>query len=145
MKTKNSHKLPLASAAELPPAANDNARLTAIIESAPTAMVMVDSAGAIVLVNAETEKLFGYSRQELLGQSVERLVPERFRSPHPHFRVQFFTSPEARRMGAGRDLFGLRKDGSEFLVEIGLNPIQTDEGLFVLSAIVDISERKRSE
>ncbi len=121
------------------------ARFRATIESAPTAMVMIDAAGAIMLVNAETEKLFGYAREELLGKPVEVLVPERFRSKHPEYRREFFSKPQARRMGAGRDLFGLRKDGTEFPIEIGLNPMETEEGLFVLSAIVDISERKRLE
>jgi diguanylate cyclase (GGDEF)-like protein/PAS domain S-box-containing protein len=121
------------------------ARFHATVESAPTAMVMIDSAGLIVLVNAETERLFGYARQVLLGQSVEMLVPERFRAQHPQLRSHFFAAPEAKRMGAGRDLFGLRKDGSEFPVEIGLNPIETEEGQFVLSAIVDITERKQAE
>ena len=91
-------------------------------------MVMTDAAGLILLVNAETEELFGYQREELLGREVEVLVPERYRAQHPHLRARFLTSPEARRMGAGRDLFGLRKDGSEFPVEIGLNPLETDEG-----------------
>lgn len=108
-------------------------------------MVMIDASGRIVLVNAETEKLFGYARRELLGQSVEVLVPERFRAGHPGLRARFFQSPEVRRMGAGRDLYGLRKDGGEFPVEIGLNPIETDEGVLVLSAIIDITERKRNE
>jgi PAS domain S-box-containing protein len=98
-----------------------------------------------VLVNAETEKLFGYHRSELVGQRVEKLVPTRFRVEHPHLRQGFFVSPQARRMGAGRDLFAVRKDGSEFPVEIGLNPIETSEGPFVLSAIVDLTERKRLE
>jgi len=120
-------------------------RFRATVESAPMAMVMIDTVGAIVLVNAEMEKLFGYAHQELLGRSVEVLVPERFRFRHPQLRSQFFAAPEARRMGAGRDLFGLRKDGSEFPVEIGLNPLQTEDGLFVLSAIVDLTERKRLE
>jgi PAS domain S-box-containing protein len=120
-------------------------RLTAIIECSPTAMIMVDGAGLIVLVNAETEKLFGYQRSEMLGKEVEELVPQRFRARHPQLRGRFFAAPEARRMGAGRDLYGLRRDGSEFPVEIGLNPVQTDDGLFVLSAIVDITERKRLE
>src|SRR5205814_1524920 len=93
----------------------------------------------------ETEKLFGYQRSELLGQAVEMLVPERFRARHPQLRDVFFANPQARRMGAGRELFGLRKDGSEFPVEIGLNPVETSEGLFVLSAITDITERKRLE
>ena len=121
------------------------ARFRATVESAPTAMVMTDAAGLILLVNAETEKLFGYQREELLGREVEVLVPERYRVQHPHLRARFLTSPEARRMGAGRDLFGLRKDGSEFPVEIGLNPLETDEGPLVLAAIVDITERKQAE
>ncbi len=121
------------------------ARFRATVESAPTAMVMINSDGSIHLVNVEMEKLFGYTREELLGRPIESLIPERFRRGHPALRAAFFASPSARRMGVGRDLFGLRKDGSEFPVEIGLNPIQTEEGLFVLSAIVDISERKRAE
>lgn len=120
-------------------------RFRATVESAPTAMVMIDSTGGIVLVNAETEKLFGYSRDELLGQPVEMLVPNRYRPRHSEQRRDFFSHPEARRMGEGRDLYGLRKDGREFPVEIGLNPIETDEGLFVLGAVVDITERKRFE
>lgn len=120
-------------------------RFRATVESAPTAMVMVDSSGEIVLVNSETEKLFGYRRHELLGNKVELLLPARFRDQHPAFRADYFADPQVRRMGAGRDLNGLRKDGSEFPVEIGLNPVATDEGLFVLSAIVDITERKQAE
>ena len=120
-------------------------RFRATIESAPTAMVMIDARGAIVLLNSETEKLFGYERNELLAQPVEVLLPGRFRDGHPRLREDFFARPEARPMGAGRDLFGRRRDGSEFPVEIGLNPVQTDQGIFVLSAIVDITERKRLE
>jgi PAS domain S-box-containing protein len=116
-----------------------------VVESAPSAMVMINGDGRIVLVNAEAEKLFGYSRDELLGQAIEMLVPERFRNNHPGFRTSFFASPAARSMGVGRDLHGRRKNGSEFPVEIGLNPIETEEGLLVLSAIVDITERKRAE
>src|SRR4051812_18227136 len=114
-------------------------------ESAPSAMVMVDGNGQIVLVNQQTEKLFGYDRGELLGQQVEILVPERFRLRHPQHRELFSRQPTTRAMGAGRDLFGLRKDGSEVPIEIGLNPIQTKEDSFVLASIIDITERKRAD
>ncbi|HEU0122738.1 MAG TPA: PAS domain S-box protein [Bryobacteraceae bacterium] len=120
------------------------ARFRATVESAPMAMVMTDRRGFIVLVNSETEKLFGYARAELLESPIEVLVPDRYRAKHPETREGFLLRPEARRMGAGRDLFAVRKDGSEFPVEIGLNPVETDEGMFVLSAIVDITERKRN-
>jgi PAS domain S-box-containing protein len=123
--------------------AEHNLRL--VIESAPNGVVMVNADGEMVLVNAQTEKLFGYAREELLGQPVELLVPERLREKHPGYRSDFFSNPAARSMGVGRDLHGRRKDGSEFPVEIGLAPIETDEGLFVVSAIVDITERKRLE
>ena len=115
------------------------------VEASPAGVVMVDGQGRIVLVNQEVERLFGYDREELIGQSVEVLVPERFRENHPGFREAFHRDPDTRAMGAGRDLYGLRKDGTEVPVEIGLNPIETDEGLFILSSIVDISERKREE
>src|SRR5438128_6447973 len=100
------------------------------VEAAPNAMVMVDGAGKIVLVNAQTEKLFGYSRDKLLGQSVEFLVPERFRAVHVSDRARFFAEPSTRAMGAGRDLYGLGQDGREIPIEIGLNPIHTGEGAF---------------
>lgn len=116
-----------------------------IVEAAPNALVLVDREGRIVLVNAETEKLFGYERAELLGQPVEVLVPERFRVRHPAHRAGFFAKPSTRAMGAGRDLFGLRRDGREIPVEIGLNPIETGDGMMVLASIIDISERKRAE
>ncbi len=120
-------------------------RFHQVVESAPNAMVMINQAGAIEMVNAQAERVFGYARTELLGQPVEMLVPERFRDGHPDMRSAFFAAPRSRPMGAGRDLYALRKDGSEFPVEIGLNPIATDEGTMVLSAIVDISERKQNE
>jgi len=120
-------------------------RIRLVVESTPNAIVMVNAEGHIVLVNSQAEKFFGYRREELVGQPVEILVPERFRAVHPGYRASFFASPSARPMGAGRDLYGRRKDGSEFPVEIGLTPIQTSEGLHVLSAIVDITERKRAE
>jgi PAS domain S-box-containing protein len=115
------------------------------VESCPSGMVMIDRTGKVVLVNTETERLFGYRRHELIGKSVDILVPARLRGQHVRHRDGFTRHPETRRMGAGRDLFGLRKDGTEFPVEVGLNPIQTSEGLLVLSVIVDISERKRLE
>ena len=115
-----------------------------IVEAAPNAIVLVDGDGRITRVNAQTEKLFGYPRSELIGQSVDQLVPERFRARHPGMRGAFFAAPSTRAMGAGRDLFGLRKDGTEFPVEIGLNPIRTGAGMMVLASIIDISERKRA-
>jgi PAS domain S-box-containing protein len=121
------------------------ARFRAAVESSPSGMVMVDGDGKIVLVNREVERLFGYTRDELLSASVETLVPARFRADHPEYRAGFYSSPDARAMGAGRELFGLKKDGTEVPIEIGLNPIETDEGLFVLSSIVDISTRVRAE
>jgi PAS domain S-box-containing protein len=120
-------------------------RFRRVVEAAPNAMVMISANGRIEMVNAQAEHLFGYARSEMLGQPVEMLVPERFRGHHSGLRQSFFGDPQARPMGAGRDLFGLHKDGSEFPVEIGLNPIETDEGPMVLSAIVDISARKRQE
>jgi PAS domain S-box-containing protein len=120
-------------------------RFRRAVESAPSAMVMIGPRGSIVMINAQTERLFGYPRDELLGRPIEILVPERFRRNHPNLRGAFFENPVSRPMGAGRDLYGLKKDGSEFPVEIGLNPIETDEGTMVLSAIVDISGRKRLE
>jgi PAS domain S-box-containing protein len=113
------------------------------VESAPNAMVMINAAGEIMMVNAQTETLFGYRREELIGQPVEMLIPERLRAQHPAERARYFESPQTRAMGLGPDLYGTRKDGSEFPVEIGLNPIETDEGTLVLSAIVDITERKK--
>jgi len=120
-------------------------RFRLVVEAAPNAMVMVDASGKITLVNSQAEQLFGYSRQELLGQQMEMLVPERFRSGHPGHRAGFMAAPSVRSMGAGRDLFGLKKGGQEVPIEIGLNPIHTREGAFVLASIIDITERKRSE
>jgi PAS domain S-box-containing protein len=120
-------------------------RFRRVVEAAPNAMVMIGAAGRIEMVNTQAEHMFGYARQAMVGQMVEMLVPERFRGHHPSLRSSFFTEPKARPMGAGRDLYGLRKDGSEFPVEIGLNPIETEEGPMVLSAIVDISDRKQKE
>ncbi|HEX5842170.1 MAG TPA: PAS domain S-box protein [Pseudomonas sp.] len=121
------------------------ARLRAVVEFAPVALLLVDKTGQIVLINAQVEVLFGYPRQELLGQPIEMLVPERIRVAHPGHRASFFANPSRRGMGVGRDLFGLRKDGSEFPAEIGLNPIQSAGETLVLTSIIDISARKREE
>ena len=120
-------------------------RFRLAVEAAPSGMIMADSEGRIILLNAYTEKLFGYGRDELTGQKLEMLVPERFRGKHSGLRAGYITQPTVRPMGVGRDLFALRKDGSEFPVEIGLSPIATDQGTMVLAAIVDITERKQSE
>ena len=106
---------------------------------------MVDESGVILMVNTQIERLFGYSREELIGRPIETLIPERFRPQHPSHRKQFYTAPSVRVLGSGRDLFGLRKDGTEVAVEIGLTPIETVQGARVLASVVDITERKRTE
>lgn len=115
------------------------------LDLAPSAIVVVDQRGCIVLVNKESERLFGYPRHELLGKHVDQLVPERFRRAHPQRRTGFLGAPETRPMGRGRDLYALRKDGREVPVEIGLNPVASPDGTVVITSVLDLSERRRAE
>ncbi len=120
------------------------AQFRLVVESSPSGILMVDQSGIILLVNRQIEQQFGYERAELVGQPVEMLVPQRVRSHHIGDRTEFFAHSESRPMGKGRELYGIRKDGLEFPLEIGLNPIRTSDGMRVLASVVDISERKRA-
>jgi PAS domain S-box-containing protein len=116
-----------------------------LVEAAPDAMIVLDTEGRIVFANTQTERLFGYSREELSGKTVELLIPERFRRTHVSRRMSFTHSPKARPMGSGLDLFGRKKDGTEFAVEISLSPVETAHHRFVSAAIRDVTERKQME
>jgi len=126
------------------PTQNDSVFRLAL-DLAPTAIVVVDQEGRIALVNKESERLFGYAREQLVGQHVEQLVPERYRAGHPGHRNAFLAAPEARPMGRGRDLYALRSDGQEVPVEIGLNPIETESGRLIVTTVIDQTERRRAE
>lgn len=116
-----------------------------VVEWAPSAMVMIDGDGIMVMVNTQAERLFDCPRDVLIGQPIEILVPERFRGNHRSFRSGYLSDPQPRPMGVGRELFACRSDGSEFPVEIGLNPIPTERGVMVLASVIDITERRRAQ
>ena len=120
-------------------------RFQSVVEAAPNGLITVDHHGRVVLVNRRIEQLFGYGRAEIVGQPIETLLPERYRGGHVGTRERYLAAPSDRRMGAGRDLYGRRKDGTEFPIEIGLSPLATPDGTYVHCSIVDVSERKRHE
>ena len=139
------NKTDLSSLVRLRAAQATESQFRGLLEAAPDAMVMIGEPGRIVLINSQTERLFGYTRDELYGQPIEILVPERFRRRHPDYRASYFHQARPRPMGGGIDLFGRRKDGSEFPAEISLAPMDTKDGRLITAAIRNISERKRAE
>lgn len=116
-----------------------------IVDMAPVAIVVVNELGIIQIANKRAEEIFGYPPSDLLGKKIEVLIPTRYRAAHAHFLRSFFLDPSVRSMGAGRELFGLKKNGSEFPVEIALKPIDSDEGTLVLAIVVDITQRKQQQ
>jgi len=116
-----------------------------VVEQAPNAIILVNSSGEISLVNKQTEKLFGFSRNELIGKEIELLLPNRFKLNHAKLREIYLSNPQSRQMGVGRELFAIKKDGSEFPVEIGLSPISLENGIGILTSIIDITERRKAE
>jgi len=121
------------------------ARFRGVLEAAPDAVIIVNAGGRIVLTNAQTEAMFGYKREELLDKPLESLLPDRFRGRHAEHRTGYMSAPRGRPMGAGLDLYARRKDGSEFPVDVKLSPLETAEGTIVISAVRDITERKKAE
>lgn len=120
-------------------------RFQALLRAAPDALIMINGRGTIELVNAQVEQLFGYSTEQLLGQPVETVLPDRFREVHVTHRAEYMADPRTRPMGAGLALFGRRSDGSEFPVDISLSPLETEEGRLVVAAVRDVSDRKHAE
>jgi PAS domain S-box-containing protein len=135
----------ISDAADAASSTESEERFQTLLDSAPDAMVIVNTDGAIVLVNSQTEKVFGFSRQELLGQKIEMLIPDDFWNIIPTAPESFLSDPHVRAMGAGLELFGLRKNGDGFPIEISLSPLKTEEGTLVISAIRDITQRKLGE
>jgi PAS domain S-box-containing protein len=125
--------------------AKDRKAFETLFESSPDPILVAGMDGRIARINAQAEKLFGYTREELVGQPVEILVPEKFRDGHPARRQAYSADPHVRPMGAGLELFGMRKDGTKFPVDIMLSPVETSDGRYVLSVVRDITERKRAE